>query len=185
MKQTKQHAAMNGTMASSQVVTGDERKEVLEQRKLLIDLQSQSSQAFDKMIVTLAGGALTVSIGFIRQTVPEALPGTTLWLGLAWLLLVLSLLASLFSHFASQMGLMRQCEELDQRYLGVHVPASSSHVPGRVYRWVNACMTRIFGARMTTHWLNVAAILCCVVGIGFLALFVVLNFGQLQMPLPK
>jgi hypothetical protein len=68
----------------------EERKEVLEQRNLF---------------------------GFIRQTVPVALPGTTIWLALSWLFLILSLFASLFSQFTSQYGLMRSCEELDREYL--------------------------------------------------------------------
>src|SRR5437588_12136302 len=101
-RKSSQQAAVNGVTAQSRILQGEERKEVLEQRRLFIDLQNQSSQSLDKMIEALAGGALTLSVAFIRQTVPEAMPGTTVFLALAWLLLVLSLLAILISHFTSQ-----------------------------------------------------------------------------------
>lgn len=186
MNKSSQQATMNGVTTQRAPLTGEERKEVLEQRKLLIDLQNQSSQSFDKMIVTLAGGALTLSLAFIRQTVPEALPGTTTSLAFAWLFLLLALLASLFSHFTSQFGMMKACEELDRDYLGVIQPQPSyTHFPGRAFAWVSMRFSHLCANRMTTHWLNIAAIICCIVGVGLLALFVVLNFSQLQVPLPK
>jgi hypothetical protein len=186
MKESIQQAAMNGASKQRAALTSEERKEILEQRKLLIDLQSQSSQLFDKMIVALAGGALTVSLTFIRQTVPEAMPGTLVVLALAWLFLLLSLLASLFSHFTSQFGIMKACEELDHEYLGVaQVQPSYRYAPGRAYKWASTKLSHILGHRMATHWLNVAAILFCIIGIGLLAGFVMLNFPQLQVPLPK
>lgn len=54
MKKSSQLATMNGATPQPTSLQGEERKEVLEQRKLLIDLQNQSSQSMDKMIVTLA-----------------------------------------------------------------------------------------------------------------------------------
>src|SRR5579884_904604 len=98
MHQTQQPAAMDG--ASQQPALDSEaRKEVLAQRDRLIDLQNQSSQSMDKLVVTLSGGALALSLTFIRQTVPAALPGTTIYLGAAWIILTLSLFAQLLSHF--------------------------------------------------------------------------------------
>jgi hypothetical protein len=187
LKQSTQQAATNGASTQRAPLKGEERKEVLEQRKLLIDLQNQSSQSFDKTLIALAGGALTISIGFIRQTVPVALPGTTIWLALSWLFLILSLFASFFSQFTSQYGLMKSCEELDSEYLGgpLQRRPSYAHIPGRAYMWVRVKCSDFCEHRMTTNYLNVVSIVCCVVGVGFLALFVVLNFPQLQVPLSK
>lgn len=178
---------MNGAVIQRTSVTGEDRKEVLEQRKLLIDLQNQSTQSFDKMIVTLAGGALTVSIAFIRQTVPEALPGTTWSLATAWFFLILTLFTSLFSHFTSQFAVMKMCDELDREYLGVTAQPQKSGAGflRRTLRYIETKWSDLCKHRMTTHWLNIVAIICCVVGFVFLALFVVLNFPQLQIPLPK
>lgn len=44
----------------------EEQKEYFEQRKTFIDLQHQVSQSLDKMVITLAGGALGLSFTFIR-----------------------------------------------------------------------------------------------------------------------
>src|SRR6266852_6589366 len=116
VKKSSQQATMQIATTQHAPLQGEERKEFFEQRKLLIDLQHQSSQSFDKTIVTLAGGALGLSLTFIRQTVPEAMPGTTVFLALAWLFLILSLLATLFSHFTSQLGMIKACAELEIAY---------------------------------------------------------------------
>lgn len=177
---------MNGATAQPRILQGEERKEVLEQRRLFIDLQNQSSQSLDKMIVTLAGGSLTLSIAFIRQTVPEVMPGTAVFLALAWLLLLLSLLTILISQFTSQFGMMKACEQLESDYLGVpQTQVVRRHLLGRAYGWMSRRLSRFSGHRMTTHFLNIAAIILCVVGIGLLAGFVLLNFPQLQLPLRK
>jgi hypothetical protein len=186
VRKSSQQAAVNGATAPPRILQGEERKEVLEQRRLFIDLQNQSSQSFDKMIVTLAGGALTLSIAFIRQTVPEIMPGTAAFLALAWLLLLLSLLAILISHFTSQFGMMKACEQLESDYLGVpQTQPTHRHLLGRAYGWFSRGLSRFSAHRMTTHFLNLAAIFLCVVGIGLLAWFVLLNFPQLQIPLRK
>ncbi len=186
VRKSSQPTVMNSVTTSPVIVQGEERKEILEQRKLLIDLQNQSSQSFDKMLVTLSGGALTLSITFIRQTVPEALPGTTTSLALAWLFLLLSLLASLFSLFTSQYGLMKACDDLDREYLGViQVQSPKTNLLIQVCKRAGGKFSSIVADRMTTHWLNIASIIFCVVGVGLLALFVVLNFSQLVVPLSK
>lgn len=186
MKKSSQQATMNGVSTQRTILQGEERKEVLEQRKLYIDLQNQSSQSFDKMIVTLAGGALTLSLAFIRQTVPEAMPGTTVFLALAWLLLILSLLAILISHFTSQFGMMKACEQLESNYLGFpQAQPTHARFAGRAYAWISMRLSNFFAHRMTTHYLNIAAIIFCIAGISLLVWFVMLNFPQLQVPLPK
>jgi hypothetical protein len=186
MKKTIQQVTMDGASKQSTTLTDEERKEILEQRKLFIDLQNQSSQSFDKMIVALAGGALTLSLTFIRQTVPEPLPGTIVFLAMAWFSLILTLLASLLSHFTSQLGMKKACEELESTYLGViHTQKSYIHFPGRAYTWVSTKLSDFFGHRETTHFLNIAAIILCIAGVGLLTWFVMLNFPQLQVPLKK
>jgi hypothetical protein len=188
-----QQAAMSDTTdpdqqaAQQTLLTDKEREEMLEQRKHLIDLQSQSSQSFDATIVALAGGALTISISFIRQTIPEALPGTTWTLVITWLFLLAALLSSLFSHFTSQFALMESVEELDVQYFGAPVvnqpSVKSLRWDQRILYKVREKLSPICKDRMTTHWLNVISIICCVLGISFLVLFVFLNLSQLQVPL--
>jgi hypothetical protein len=183
MHQAQQQSVMIG--ASQQPPLDSEaRKEVLAQRDRLIDLQNQSSQSMDKMVVTLSGGALTLSLTFIRQTVPAALPGTTSYLAIAWIALILSLLAQLLSHFTSQYGMMKTCEEVEHTYLNVPLTERKARSrPGQAYQWISKKLSNLSAHRMTTHYLNIAAILLCVTGVTLLVVFVLLNFPQLQIPL--
>jgi hypothetical protein len=186
VKKSSQQAIMNGATPQSTNLQDEDRKEVIEQRKLLIDLQNQSSQSMDKLIVTLAGGALTLSLAFIRQTVPEAMPGTTLFLALVWFFLILSLVAQLISHFTSQYGMMKECEQLEYNYLGVpRKQQKRTRFLGQAFAWISTKSSKFFAYRMTTHYLNMAAIIFCVVGVSLLASFVMMNFPQLQVPLQK
>jgi hypothetical protein len=185
MHQTQQPAATDG--ASQQPTLDSEaRREVLTQRDRLIDLQNQSSQSMDKLVVTLSGGALALSLTFIRQTVPAALPGTTPYLGAAWIILTLSLFAQLLSHFTSQYGMMKICDEIESKYLNVlQTEKKARRRPGQAYQWISKKLSSFSAHRMTTHYLNIAAIFLCVAGVALLVVFVMLNFPQLQIPLQK
>jgi hypothetical protein len=185
MHQAQQQSAMDG--ASQQLALNSEaRKEILAQRDHLIDLQNQSSQSMDKLVAALSGGALTLSLTFIRQTVPAALPGTTPYLAIAWNALILSLLAQLLSHFTSQYGMMKTCEEIDHKYLNIPLTEKNAkNRPGQVYQRIRKKLSSFSSHRMTTHYLNIAAIFMCVAGVALLVVFVMLNFPQLQIPLQK
>jgi hypothetical protein len=191
MKKSNQQAPIQDTNTHSASLSDEERKELrkefFEQRNLFVDLQQKSSQSFDGMIATLSGGALGLSLTFIRQIVPVAMPGTIVFLALAWLFLTLSLLAILLSHFTSQLGMMKACTELEQAYLGSTPQAQQPHPHflKRAHARVEGRLFDFFGHRKTTHFLNIAAIIFCVAGIGLLMWFVVLNMPQLQVPLQK
>jgi hypothetical protein len=185
-KESNQQATIQDATTQHEVLQGEERKEFFEQRKLLIDLQHQSSQSFDKTIVTLAGGALALSLTFIRQIVPEAMPGTTVFLALAWLFLILSLFATLLSLFTSQLGMIKACAELEIAYGASTQPQQSHpHFLGQTYARVIENFFDFLGHRSTTHFLNFVAIIFLVIGISLLMCFVMLHVPQLQVPLKK
>ena len=139
-----------------------------------------------RSVLTLSGGALTLSLTFIRQTVPAALPGTTPCLAAAWITLILSLLAQLLSHFTSQYGMMKTCEEIEHKYLNIPLTEKKAkYLPGKAYQWISAKFSYLSAHRMATHYLNIAAILLCITGVTLLVVFVMLNFPQLQIPLQK
>jgi len=50
----------------------------LEERKILIDSERETAQQFDKAILTLAAGALALSITFINQIAPEPKPNSVI-----------------------------------------------------------------------------------------------------------
>lgn len=85
----------------------EERREYLEERKLLIDLHNQACQSSDKTVILLTGGALGLSITFIQQIAPHPSRVTLPMLAWAWGVLVLALLVILLSLFTSQVGMQR------------------------------------------------------------------------------
>src|SRR6202035_1718186 len=91
-KNGKQLSQSKASLDQSHDEDAEERKEYLEERKLLIDLQNQACQSFDKTVITLAGGALGLSITFIQQIAPHPSLATLPFLAWAWGSLVLALL---------------------------------------------------------------------------------------------
>lgn len=179
---TRQQAAMNGSTHTP--LTPEQRQEVMEQRNRLIDLQNQSSQAMDKLVLVLAGGALTISLAFIQPSANQhpANPVTMPYLATAWIFLIIALFAQLISHFASQYALMKTCEQIEQDYLGMPSPQwTPKHRIGRGYQKISSGLSKFFAYRMTTHYLNIAAIITCITGISLLVWFVFLNFPQLPI----
>lgn len=183
---TSQQAGTNGSTPPP--LTTEQRQEVKEQRNRLIDLQSQSSQAMDKLVLILAGGALTVSLAFIQPSANQhpANPATMPYLAVAWIFLTIALFAQLISHFASQYAMMKTCERIEQDYLGMPKQQwTPKRRIGRGYQKVSSGLSKCFAYRMTTHYLNIAAILFCIAGISLLTGFVFLNFPQLPVPHTK
>jgi hypothetical protein len=56
VRTSSQQASIQAPATQPARLSGEERKELLEQRKLFIDLQNQVTQSFDKMIGAIAGG---------------------------------------------------------------------------------------------------------------------------------
>jgi hypothetical protein len=86
--------------------------ELNEYRQWLVTAHQSSSQAYDKAIMTLAGGALAISLTFIHDVAPH--PVRRNLLVLAWLLLALSLLLILVSHLTSQEAILNQIADIDE-----------------------------------------------------------------------
>jgi hypothetical protein len=119
-------------------------------RQSLVAAHQKSSEAYDKAVMTLAGGALAISLTFVHQVAPQ--PTHKPWLAVSWALLALSLLLIFGSFLASQQALLRQIKQHDKK------PVSRWDVPG----W------------MTTI-LNVASGAAFVVGVACLVRFAWFN----------
>jgi hypothetical protein len=157
---------MTDTAAPENVDTACEAQEAREgltpeqknYRDLLEQLETQAAEAFDKTAVSLSGGALGVSIAFLKDIAPKPIPWTVLGLlGPSWVALVLSLLGVLLSQMASQKSMRHEIECLDGRR-----KRSPGAAAGGAWR-------------RCTSFFNHTAWVGCVVGIGLLAVFVVVN----------
>jgi hypothetical protein len=81
-------------------------------REVLVEAHRRSSEAYDKAVMTLSGGALAISLTFIHDVAPQ--PKHKGWIAWSWGLLALSLLLILVSFVASQYAIGRQIREVDR-----------------------------------------------------------------------
>jgi len=80
------------------------------ERQWLLQADHAASRDFDKAIMTLAAGALGVSIAFVHDVAPH--PVRVAWLGWAWGLFAASLVLILLSFLTSQHALRREMKVL-------------------------------------------------------------------------
>lgn len=93
----------------------DEYQIYLEERKQLIAAERETAQQFDKAILTLAAGALALSITFINQIAPNPKPHSVYFLIGAWILFCSSILSTLISFLTSQAACRKQRDILDDK----------------------------------------------------------------------
>jgi hypothetical protein len=92
-----------------------ERRYILpaEDRKVYEEAYQKQSAAYDKAVLSLSGGALGLSITFIRQIV-HGTPSGILLLELAWGGFALSILAIFVSMLTSQWALQKAVCQTDE-----------------------------------------------------------------------
>lgn len=80
------------------------------EREWLRQADHTASRDFDKAVMTLAAGALGVSIAFVHDVEPN--PTHTAWLGVSWGMFSLSLVLILLSFLMSQHALRLEMKVL-------------------------------------------------------------------------
>ncbi|MHB8968224.1 MAG: hypothetical protein ACYC57_08190 [Thermoleophilia bacterium] len=78
--------------------------------QLLYDIERESARTLDKTLVTLSGGALGLSITFIKEIAKH--PRGTGFLYAAWIFFILSLLSTLISFAATQRAARNEREQM-------------------------------------------------------------------------
>jgi len=131
----------------------------LEERKILIDSERETAQQFDKAILTLAAGALALSITFINQIAPEPKPNSVIFLITAWSLFALSILSTLISFLSSQVACRQMREFLDKQ-----ITEKGDYSEPAAKIWTNR--------------LNYLSIGSFVIGVVFLVIFSSINLLQ-------
>lgn len=91
----------------------NKHEDYLQERKLLLNAKFQGSLLFDKAILTLAAGALGLSLTFIRQISPVITEGTVWMIIFAWICFIVSLLSTLISILTSRSACVTQIEILE------------------------------------------------------------------------
>ena len=120
-------------------------------REALQKSEQEMSDEFDKVMISLAGGALAISITFINQIAPDP---KSFWLCIsAWIGFTLALLCTLLSLGTSREAMTRQVKDLDRVFADGGKFKKNSWDTGTVI-------------------LNNAAISSFIVGVAFLIFFV-------------
>ena len=133
------------------------REEYLELRKSFVAAEHAAVNSLDQGLLTLSGSLLALSITFVEQL--AAKPPRFIWLlGIAWLFLLVSLLAALLSFHWSHAAWRQQIEILDQYQNGQISEQAAKNA-----------------ASETTRKSNLVSITCFIVGTVLLAIFVVFN----------
>lgn len=137
----------------------DEYQVYLDERKQLIDAERDTAQQFDKAILTLASGALGLSITFIKQIAPHPKSQSIYFLIAAWTFFSFSILSTLISFLTSQAACRRQREILDQ-----DISEKEHENKNNATYW--------------TNWLNYLSIAFFISGIIFLIVFSIFNLPE-------
>jgi hypothetical protein len=120
----------------------------IDERKRLTDLHEKATDAFDRAVMTLAGGALAISIAFIHDVAPH--PRHKWVLGLGWIMFAASLLLILLSFLTSERAIVGMVGRLDR---------ADQEIPRG--KW--------------TDYLNWTSAGAFILGVAFLVLFAWLN----------
>lgn len=127
-----------------------------EYRKHCVEARQKAQVDFDKILLVLAGGALGLSLTFVKEVLgANVVPSSKFLLGSGWVLLVASLLAVLASFCASRYALGSTIKRLDGGDRKAHVG-----------RWATC-----------TEILNIAGGALFIAGISLVVWFACVNLG--------
>jgi hypothetical protein len=87
--------------------------ELSEHRRHLLQLEQLSQTAFDKTMVSLAGGALAISFAFVKDFLRPQPPTHVGILLAAWLCWVATLAIILTSHYFSVIAIRKAVDQID------------------------------------------------------------------------
>lgn len=133
-----------------------EDEDLKKYRDSLMQFDHEASLNFDKTVMSLSGGALGLTITFIKDIVPNPVDGTKIFLLVSWIALATSLTFILFSYLTSMMSLRKAMEQVDTK---------------KIYE------ERVGGnATVITEWLRNLSSLGFLVGLISFIVYVLLNY---------
>jgi hypothetical protein len=141
----------------------------IEQRRRTDDNSISISAKYDQWILTIAGGALGISLAFIEKIASNPVSMSLPILALAWLLLVGSLLFGLLAIRFSSIELQRARDVLDEQYRHFKRTSTMERMQGESFpSRADSFGSRIKGATTMSLWFLIAGCL-------MLCVFSVLN----------
>jgi hypothetical protein len=92
-----------------------EDEDLKKYRDSLMQFDHEASLNFDKAVMSLSGGALGLTITFIKDIVPNPVDETKIILLASWIALALSLTFILFSYLTSMVSLRKAMKQVDTK----------------------------------------------------------------------
>jgi hypothetical protein len=154
------------------------RREYVDERKTLIELEWRGGDSFVKALTTLSAGALGLSLAFVEKLAPRPQADTLVFLGGAWASFALSLAFVLAGHLTSQCSMRRQRQVEDRawitqarRFRAADDGSEAEDGVDEPNRWAVA-----------TNWLNALSLGVFIAGTVMLALFSWANLPGTRVP---
>jgi len=144
----------------------------VQERSKELESQLQVSERFEKSLILISGGALGLSMTFIKEIVSA--PSFLSWLYWAWGFLAASLCLCVVSLFCSLQSIHRKVINLDEKELRQRIVEGTvqQNESNRQFEKIDI-NSNPYGT--VVEWLNPIAVVCFCVGISALIVFVVKN----------
>lgn len=130
----------------------------LDERKLLVEAQQVSYQQFDKYVLTLSTGFLSLSVAFFKDIFPEAELTHKEILITSWILFSASILTTLLSFLASQQAYTRQLQITEDYYIKEDKKAlEARNIWATATKVLNICSAAFFvlAVTATVHFVSI------------------------------
>jgi len=135
-----------------------DKDEYLKRFELLDNADTEQARSFDKSILTLATGALGITITFANKIVPEIKADTSYFIVITWIGLGLSVVFTLISFISSQYACKSEIAILENTFHNK-----------------NGGATNI--ASLITSFLNWTSIICFIIGAIYWGIFLFKNLN--------
>ena len=134
----------------------------LDERRALIEDKKNSTNPFDRTILSMSGGALGLSLIFIKQVAVNPSFVSSLVLAVSWFGFAASVVTILISFLSSSHAIQQQIDLLGRQYNGTEPDESNP-----TNQWT-----------ILTRHLNWVSLCCFLRGVGFFATFSFLNLPE-------
>lgn len=144
------------------------QRSYIDERKILLAAEQDASKGADHWLLTLSGGALGISMAFLKNIVPVGEAQYVASLVSAWILFGFAILSAVVAMRVSQNGLREFRRILDEELMkGIRGYAGRVR-DAQKRRWEPKCVRCL-------NWMSLAFFF---VGILLLCLFVYVNLGM-------
>src|SRR5579859_6804249 len=108
------------------------QQQISDYRKSLLSLEQQMQSEYDKAIMALSGGALGISLTFLKDVVIAKGVHAGAFLLLAWISWGASVTCTLASFYTSAAALRRAVKQTDDRTIYLQLNANSANLVTKV-----------------------------------------------------